>query len=161
VVEAVLARTGYLSELTESKDIQDETRVENLEEFVDVAREFENTFAALVEEEEDTGEESGTETDPGQPTLVDFLERISLVADTDQIPDEDDEGGVVTLMTLHAAKRLEFPAVFLTGMEDGVFPHARTLGDKQQLEEERRLAYVGLTRAQKVLHLSRAAIRSA
>ena len=165
VVEAVLARTGYLAELTESKDIQDETRVENLEEFVDVAREFENTFAALVEEEEageeGTEGEERTEPAPGEPTLVDFLERISLVADTDQIPDEDDEGGVVTLMTLHAAKGLEFPAVFLTGMEDGVFPHTRTLGDKQQLEEERRLAYVGLTRAQKLLYLSRAAVRSA
>ncbi|WP_017610107.1 DNA helicase PcrA [Nocardiopsis xinjiangensis] len=161
VVEAVLDKTGYLSELAGSKDIQDETRVENLEEFVDVAREFESTFAALVEEEppEDDEEEAGT--DPGEPTLVDFLERIALVADTDQIPEEDDEGGVVTLMTLHAAKGLEFPVVFLTGLEDGVFPHNRTLGDKQQLEEERRLAYVGLTRAQRLLYVSRAAVRSA
>ncbi|MFJ9557104.1 DNA helicase PcrA [Nocardiopsis sp. NPDC101807] len=166
VVEAVLSKTGYLSELAESKDLQDESRVENLEEFVDVAREFEHTFAALLEEEppdEDEGDgavPSGT-LDPGEPTLVDFLERISLVADTDQIPDADDTGGVVTLMTLHAAKGLEFPAVFLTGMEDGVFPHTRTLGDKTQLEEERRLAYVGLTRAQRLLYISRAAVRSA
>ncbi|MEE2044067.1 DNA helicase PcrA [Nocardiopsis sp. NPDC006198] len=166
VVEAVLSKTGYLSELAESKDLQDESRVENLEEFVDVAREFEHTFAALLEEEppdedeEDGAVPSGT-LDPGEPTLVDFLERISLVADTDQIPDADDTGGVVTLMTLHAAKGLEFPAVFLTGMEDGVFPHTRTLGDKTQLEEERRLAYVGLTRAQRLLYVSRAAVRSA
>jgi len=166
VVEAVLSKTGYLSELAESKDLQDESRVENLEEFVDVAREFEHTFAVLLEEEppdeddEDGSAASGT-LDPGEPTLVDFLERISLVADTDQIPDADDTGGVVTLMTLHAAKGLEFPAVFLTGMEDGVFPHTRTLGDKTQLEEERRLAYVGLTRAERLLYISRAAVRSA
>ncbi|MEE2035959.1 DNA helicase PcrA [Nocardiopsis sp. CT-R113] len=166
VVEAVLSKTGYLSELAESKDLQDESRVENLEEFVDVAREFEHTFAVLLEEEPPDGDDedgavpSGT-LDPGEPTLVDFLERISLVADTDQIPDADDTGGVVTLMTLHAAKGLEFPAVFLTGMEDGVFPHTRTLGDKTQLEEERRLAYVGLTRAERLLYISRAAVRSA
>ncbi len=180
IVEAVLNKTGYLSELTESKDIQDESRVENLEEFVDLAREFEHTFAALLEEEpqdvdeplaeagggpaDESGPGEGTRSgavDPGEPTLVDFLERISLVADTDQIPDADDEGGVVTLMTLHSAKGLEFPVVFLTGMEDGVFPHMRTLGDKQELEEERRLAYVGLTRAQQLLYVSRAAVRSA
>jgi DNA helicase-2/ATP-dependent DNA helicase PcrA len=186
IVEAVLSKTGYLSELAESKDLQDESRVENLEEFVDVAREFEHTFAVLLEaepsdDEDGAGTEGGTggsgvigdsgdggesgaggpALDPGDPTLVDFLERIALVADTDQIPDEDDEGGVVTLMTLHAAKGLEFPAVFLTGLEDGVFPHTRTLGDKTELEEERRLAYVGITRAQKLLYLSRAAVRSA
>ncbi|WP_304453453.1 UvrD-helicase domain-containing protein [Nocardiopsis sp. YSL2] len=172
IVEAVLSKTGYLSELAESKDLQDESRVENLEEFVDVAREFEHTFATLLEEEpsdEEDGEAgaggesggAGSALDPGDPTLVDFLERIALVADTDQIPDADDEGGVVTLMTLHAAKGLEFPAVFLTGLEDGVFPHTRTLGDKTELEEERRLAYVGITRAQKLLYLSRAAVRSA
>ncbi|HJE59026.1 MAG TPA: DNA helicase PcrA [Nocardiopsis listeri] len=161
IVETVLGKTGYLSELTESKDIQDESRVENLEEFVDVAREFENTFAALIEDEALLEGQENQGIDPGEPTLVDFLERVALVADTDQIPDEDDEGGVVTLMTLHAAKGLEFPAVFLTGMEDGVFPHTRTLGDKTQLEEERRLAYVGITRAQERLYVSRAAVRSA
>ncbi|GAA1072661.1 DNA helicase PcrA [Nocardiopsis composta] len=160
VVEAVLQRTGYLSELTESKDIQDESRVENLEEFVDVAREFENTFTGpLYPEEAEEGAEEDAE--PGDPTLVDFLEQISLVADTDQIPDADEGGGVVTLMTLHAAKGLEFPVVFLTGLEDGVFPHMRTLGDKRELEEERRLAYVGITRAQERLYVSRAAVRSA
>ena len=161
IVEAVLSKTGYLSELAESKDLQDESRVENLEEFVDVAREFEHTFAVLLAQEPDEEDDAAGVVDPGPPTLVDFLERISLVADTDQIPDVDDEGGVVTLMTLHAAKGLEFPAVFLTGLEDGVFPHTRTLGDKAQLEEERRLAYVGLTRAQRLLYVSRAAVRSA
>ncbi|PSK92975.1 ATP-dependent DNA helicase PcrA [Murinocardiopsis flavida] len=171
VVEAVLHRTGYLSELANSKDLQDESRVENLEEFVEVAREFENTFAAPPpwdEEPEEaasgSGEDGGgPEADAAEapPTLVDFLEQISLVADADQIPDADEHGGVVTLMTLHAAKGLEFPVVFLTGMEDGVFPHMRTLGDRVALEEERRLAYVGITRAQERLYLSRSAVRSA
>ncbi|MDA2812497.1 UvrD-helicase domain-containing protein [Nocardiopsis sp. RSe5-2] len=189
IVEAVLQRTGYLSELTESKDIQDESRVENLEEFVDVAREFENTFSGPLYPEDTEPEGAGGEGagpegaedaggaggsadgegpgEPGdagdvpEPTLVDFLEQISLVADTDQIPDTEDGGGVVTLMTLHSAKGLEFPVVFLTGMEDGVFPHMRTLGDKNELEEERRLAYVGITRAQERLYVSRAAVRSA
>jgi DNA helicase-2/ATP-dependent DNA helicase PcrA len=97
------------------------------------------------------------------PGLTDFLERVALVADADQIPDspDGDDSGVVTLMTLHTAKGLEFPVVFLTGMEDGVFPHARALGDQPELEEERRLAYVGVTRAQQRLFLSRAVVRSA
>ena len=93
----------------------------------------------------------------------DFLEQVSLVADADQIPDDAPgaDGGVVTLMTLHTAKGLEFPVVFLTGMEDGTFPHLRSLGDAGELQEERRLAYVGITRARERLHLSRAAVRSA
>ena len=94
-------------------------------------------------------------------TLADFLEQVALVADADSIPDADGHGGVVTLMTLHTAKGLEFPVVFLTGMEDGVFPHMRTLGDPTELEEERRLAYVGITRARKRLFVSRAVTRSA
>jgi DNA helicase-2/ATP-dependent DNA helicase PcrA len=95
-------------------------------------------------------------------TLADFLEQVALVADSDQIPDEDEEGrGVITLMTLHTAKGLEFPVVFLTGMEDGVFPHMRALGQTKELEEERRLAYVGITRAQRRLYLTRATLRSA
>ncbi|MBB6169994.1 DNA helicase-2/ATP-dependent DNA helicase PcrA [Nocardiopsis mwathae] len=183
MVEAVLQRTGYLSELTDSKDIQDESRVENLEEFVGVAREFEASFtgplypedeppesgterageAAVSGEETPDGEsaEPASDDSAGEPTLVDFLEQISLVADTDQIPDADEHGGVVTLMTLHSAKGLEFPVVFLTGMEDGVFPHMRTLDEKAELEEERRLAYVGITRAQERLYVSRSAVRSA
>jgi DNA helicase-2/ATP-dependent DNA helicase PcrA len=88
------------------------------------------------------------------------LERVSLVADSDQIPTGEEHGGVVTLMTLHTAKGLEFPVVFLTGMEDGVFPHQRALGSATELEEERRLAYVGMTRAMKRLYLSRAVARS-
>jgi DNA helicase-2/ATP-dependent DNA helicase PcrA len=142
VLEAVLERTGYLAELTRSADPQDETRLENLQELVAVAREFEEAS------------EGGS--------LTDFLEQVALVADADQIPDPDSEsGGVVTLMTLHTAKGLEFPVVFLTGLEDGIFPHMRSLGDPAELEEERRLAYVGITRAQERLYLSRAAVRSA
>ncbi|MGB7817839.1 MAG: DNA helicase PcrA, partial [Ornithinibacter sp.] len=147
LLEAILDRSGYLAELRASHDPQDETRVENLAELVAVAREFD-------EGRRETGE---------VVSLVDFLERVSLVADADEIPDtaEAEAAGVVTLMTLHTAKGLEFPVVFLTGLEDGTFPHMRSLADAKELEEERRLAYVGITRARERLHLSRAAIRSA
>ncbi|MFZ5869327.1 MAG: DNA helicase PcrA [Actinomycetota bacterium] len=141
VLEAVLDRTGYLAELRASHDPQDESRVENLAELVAVAAEFEQEH-------------------PGG-ALDEFLERVSLVADADEIPDGDVAAGVVTLMTLHTAKGLEFPVVFLTGMEDGTFPHMRALGDAAELAEERRLAYVGLTRAQHRLYVSRAGVRSA
>ncbi|MCF3961122.1 ATP-dependent DNA helicase [Streptomyces fuscigenes] len=98
----------------------------------------------------------------GTGTLAEFLEQVALVADSDQIPDEDEDGsGVITLMTLHTAKGLEFPVVFLTGMEDGVFPHMRALGETKELEEERRLAYVGITRARERLYLTRSSMRSA
>ncbi|MEU6529269.1 DNA helicase PcrA [Streptomyces sp. NPDC046928] len=146
VLEAVLERTGYLAELQSSTDPQDETRIENLQELAAVALEFEQEAAE--------GEESGG--------LAAFLERVALVADSDQIPDEEEDGsGVITLMTLHTAKGLEFPVVFLTGMEDGVFPHMRALGQAKELEEERRLAYVGITRARERLYLTRSAMRSA
>jgi DNA helicase-2/ATP-dependent DNA helicase PcrA len=154
VLEAVLERTGYTTELAGSADPQDQTRLENLQELVSVAREF---------------EEASTADGAGPGTLTDFLEQVALVADADEIPDEPEEGaeggeapgGVVTLMTLHTAKGLEFPVVFLTGLEDGVFPHQRSLGDPTELEEERRLAYVGITRAQERLYLSRSVVRSA
>jgi DNA helicase-2/ATP-dependent DNA helicase PcrA len=141
VLEAVLDRTGYLAELRASLDPQDEGRVENLEELVSVAREFEQNHP--------------------EGTLGDFLEQVALVADADQVPSPDGSDGVVTLMTLHTAKGLEFPVVFLTGMEDGVFPHMRSMGNNAELEEERRLAYVGITRAEQRLYLSRALVRSA
>ncbi|MEU6535080.1 DNA helicase PcrA [Streptomyces sp. NPDC047000] len=162
VLEAVLERTGYLAELQASTDPQDETRIENLQELAAVALEFEQ------ERGEGATEEAGTETagavgaGAGGGTLSDFLERVALVADSDQIPDEEDDGsGVITLMTLHTAKGLEFPVVFLTGMEDGVFPHMRALGQTKELEEERRLAYVGITRARERLYLTRSTLRSA
>ncbi len=147
LLEAVLDRSGYVAELRASRDPQDETRVENLAELVAVAQEFD-------EARRETGEVIA---------LEDFLEQVSLVADADEIPDtaEAEAAGVVTLMTLHTAKGLEFPVVFLTGMEDGTFPHLRSLADPKELEEERRLAYVGITRARERLHLSRAAVRSA
>ncbi|SEL08159.1 DNA helicase PcrA [Streptacidiphilus jiangxiensis] len=152
ILEAVLEETGYLAELQTSTDPQDETRVENLQELAAVALEFE-------QEEPVEGPDGEPVTQPGLPG---FLERVALVADSDQIPDEDGEGrGVITLMTLHTAKGLEFPVVFLTGMEDGVFPHMRAMTNAKELEEERRLAYVGLTRARERLYLSRAVLRSA
>lgn len=154
ILAAVLDRTGYLAQLRESDDPQDASRVENLAELHAVAHEFEQ----------------------GEPEadLADFLERVSLVADSDQIPSSDDslgdqgdsdgrpvvDQGMVTLMTLHTAKGLEFPIVFLTGLEDGTFPHMRSLHDDAELAEERRLAYVGITRARERLFLSRSAVRS-
>ncbi|MEU9325301.1 DNA helicase PcrA [Streptomyces canus] len=154
VLEAVLERTGYLAELQASTDPQDETRIENLQELAAVALEFEQESGAAGEPAE--GEA------PAPVGLAAFLERVALVADSDQIPDEDEDGsGVITLMTLHTAKGLEFPVVFLTGMEDGVFPHMRALGQTKELEEERRLAYVGITRARERLYLTRSALRSA
>ena len=145
IAQAVLEQSGLLAELAKSDDLQDESRVENLQELVSVAVEYE-------EGEVEDGEEI---------SLLGFLEDVSLVADSDQIPDGEDHGGVVTLMTLHTAKGLEFPTVFLTGMEEGIFPHSRTLGDKEEIEEERRLAYVGLTRARERLYLSRSEYRTA
>ncbi|BFU46979.1 DNA helicase PcrA [Krasilnikovia sp. MM14-A1004] len=150
VLEAVLQRSGLLSELEESLDPQDAGRVENLQELVSVAREYTERVEAQA-----------TDDSPGA-TLDGFLEQVALVADADQVPTDDpDHQGVVTLMTLHTAKGLEFPVVFLTGLEDGVFPHMRALGDNTELEEERRLAYVGITRARQRLYLSRAVTRSA
>ncbi|MGO4590996.1 DNA helicase PcrA [Paenarthrobacter sp. 2TAF44] len=150
-LEAVLEQTGYLEGLRASNDPQDESRVENLAELVAVVREYER--------------------DNPDGSLGEFLEQVSLVADADQIPDapggdidaavaEAKRMGVVTLMTLHTAKGLEFPVVFLTGMEHGIFPHQRSATDPKELAEERRLAYVGLTRARKRLYVTRSEVRS-
>ena len=151
VLDSALDASGYLAELRASDDPQDATRVENLAELHSVASDFQ---AANPD-----------------GTLADFLERVSLVADSDQLPpsadleDEDarkaEEQGQITLMTVHTAKGLEFPVVFVTGMEDGTFPHARSLAEETELAEERRLAYVALTRARERLYLTRAAVRSA
>ena len=189
LLEAILQRSGYYAELQGSDDPQDESRLENLAELVSVAAEFEAQAEeedALASEYEDEADAPATDTPgteapeteaPGAPgadiapdaaltapddpeaSLVDrFLEKVSLVADADQIPGEEDQ--FVTLMTLHTAKGLEFPVVFLTGMEDGTFPHNRTLSDPEELEEERRLAYVGITRAREKLFLTRAQMRA-
>ena len=127
IIEEALERSGYLEELQAERSVEAEGRLENLSELVGMAREYE--------------------------TVDDFLEQVSLVSDTDDIDEEDSS---VTLMTLHSAKGLEFPVVFLVGMEDGVFPHVRALGEPAELEEERRLAYVGITRAMEKLHLTSA-----
>ncbi|MBV9143236.1 MAG: DNA helicase PcrA [Pseudonocardiales bacterium] len=154
VLEAVLERTGYRAELDVSDDPQDGSRLDNLTELVTVAREFAAEGGPVVPVEDD-GPEPGS--------LAAFLERVALVSDADQVPDAEGgaSGGVVTLMTLHTAKGLEFPVVFLTGWEEGLFPHLRALGEQTELAEERRLAYVGLTRARHRLYLSRAITRSA
>ncbi|MBE9375082.1 UvrD-helicase domain-containing protein [Saccharopolyspora sp. HNM0983] len=180
-LEAVLERTGYRAELDASEDPQDATRVDNLTELVTVAREFIETRSGAAESggEESPGESADASAEavvsaaepaaedeqeqelgvPQDDSLAAFLERVSLVADADSLPESGD--GVVTLMTLHTAKGLEFPVVFATGWEDGIFPHMRTLGDPAELAEERRLAYVGITRARERLYLSRALTRSA
>jgi len=140
VAAAILDQTGYVTELEASTDLQDASRIENVNELVSVAREFDSRFP--------------------DGTLNEFLEQVSLVADADQIPEGEDHGGMVTLMTLHTAKGLEFPVVFLTGLEENVFPHERSMGDDRELAEERRLAYVGITRAEQRLYLTRAATRT-
>ncbi|MDN4471592.1 DNA helicase PcrA [Demequina zhanjiangensis] len=141
-LDAIADRSGMLTTLRASDDPQDQSRIENIMELVAVGREF-------------------SEENP-EGTLTDFLEKVALVADADQLPDAEGTGGVVTLMTLHTAKGLEFPVVFLTGMEDGTFPHMRSIesGNLKDMEEERRLAYVGLTRARQRLYLTRAEVRS-
>ncbi len=164
LLEAIYAKTGYTDELEASEDAQDGSRRDNLAELVTVAREFAGDAAvadAAVAPEFAQQDFDGGEPEPGVPepgSLAAFLERVALVADADSIPDNDE--GMVTLMTLHTAKGLEFPVVFVTGWEDGVFPHMRAMGDPAELAEERRLAYVGITRARERLYISRAMIRS-
>jgi len=131
LIEKVLEESGYLRELQEEKKPENESRIENLKEFVGVARDFQKT------------EEN--------PTLENFLSTLSLVSDIDNAELEDDR---ITLMTLHSAKGLEFPTVFMVGMEEGLFPHSRTLMDENEIEEERRTCYVGITRAQRKLYLT-------
>jgi len=157
LVEAVLERTGYRAQLESSSDPQDLARLDNLNELVSVAHEF----ATDLENAAALDETLGTPDDEDVPDtgmLAQFLERVSLVADSDEIPEHS--AGLVTLMTLHTAKGLEFPVVFVTGWEDGMFPHMRALGDAAELSEERRLAYVGITRARQRLYVSRAKVRS-
>ena len=161
LVEVVLERTGYRAELESSNDPQDLARLDNLNELVSVAHEFsiDRANAEALETDLDVADDVGDDDAAPTGALAEFLERVSLVADSDELPDDDT--GVVTLMTLHTAKGLEFPVVFVTGWEDGMFPHMRALGDPAELNEERRLAYVGITRARKRLYLSRAKVRSA
>jgi len=159
LITRVLEDTGYRAELEASNDPQDGARLDNLNELVSVAREFSseaaNQVAYMTDEELNEVMQEG---EPAPGSLQAFLEKVSLVADADQLPEH--EQGVVTLMTLHTAKGLEFPVVFVTGWEDGQFPHLRALGDPAELAEERRLAYVGITRAKEQLYLTRAILRS-
>ena len=154
LVEAVLDRSGYRTELENSSDPQDLARLDNLNELVSVAHEFSTDLANA----EALGTDLDDEDVPDTGVLAKFLERVSLVADADELPEHG--AGVVTMMTLHTAKGLEFPVVFVTGWEDGMFPHMRALGDPTELSEERRLAYVGITRARQRLYVSRAKVRS-
>ncbi|MFB1050577.1 DNA helicase PcrA [Paraliobacillus sp. JSM ZJ581] len=140
MVEEVLNRTGYEQMLQNERSIEAQSRLENLEEFKTVSKHFENTSE--------------------DKTLVAFLTDLALVADIDRMDDDPFADNKVTLMTLHAAKGLEFPVVFLIGMEENVFPHSRSIMDEEEMEEERRLAYVGITRAEKILHLSHAKMRT-
>ena len=162
LITAILEATGYKEQLEQSNDPQDGARLDNLNELVSVAREFSseaaNQMAFMDEDDKDLLAQAQEEGEAAPGSLQAFLEKVSLVADADQIPDS--EQGVVTLMTLHTAKGLEFPVVFLTGWEDGQFPHMRSLGDPKELSEERRLAYVGITRAREQLYLTRAILRS-
>ncbi|MDN5571289.1 MAG: UvrD-helicase domain-containing protein [Propionibacteriaceae bacterium] len=176
ILSSILSDAGYIAELEASTDPQDQTRLENLVELVSVAGEFvaaahtidvtpgsSGLLDAAADEADEADDADGAGLAAGAPepddSLPAFLERIALVADSDQIPDADAAGGVVTLMTLHTAKGLEFPVVFLTGFEDGIFPHQRAQADPHEMEEERRLAYVGITRARERLYLSRASVR--
>ncbi|MGF2951079.1 UvrD-helicase domain-containing protein [Mycobacterium sp. THU-M116] len=157
LVESVLERTGYRRELESSSDPQELARLDNLNELVSVAHEFSTDQANAVALDESARNQDDEDL-PDAGVLASFLERVSLVADTDEIPEHG--AGVVTLMTLHTAKGLEFPVVFVTGWEDGMFPHMRALDDPGELSEERRLAYVGITRARQRLYVSRAVVRS-
>ena len=152
IAEAVLVRSGYVAGLEASSDLQDTDRIENLKELVVAAREFD----ALRGE---AGPPDPESPGPAPGSLADFLEQVSLVVDADQIPEGEDHGGKVTLMTLHTANGLEFPVVFLTGTEENVFPHPRSANDPGELQEERRPAYLGITRAERRLYLTRAAAR--
>jgi hypothetical protein len=155
LAEAVLERSGYLAELQASEEPQDARRIENLNELIAAARGFDATGGAAARRDPETGEGA-----PSEGPLADFLKQLSLVTDADQVLDGEDHGGVVTLVTLDRAKGLEFPVVFLTGLEENAFPHQRSADDDQELEEEQRLAYVGITRAERRLYLTRALART-
>ncbi|MBM3659751.1 MAG: hypothetical protein FJW95_09660 [Actinobacteria bacterium] len=157
-VEAILHRTGYLAELEAERTIEAVGRIENLRELVGVCQEFDEALdsgnASVLAALADLGDGAEAEVPKGLRRVQAFLESVSLVTDMDQL---DEEGqSAITLMTLHSAKGLEYPVVFLTGLEDGIFPHVRSLGDPDELEEERRLCYVGITRAMERLYLCHA-----
>jgi len=140
MVEEVIEQTGYETMLLNERSIESQTRLENIEEFKTVTKHF-----------EETNEDK---------TLVNFLTDLALISDIDRMDDDPNADDKVTMMTLHAAKGLEFPVVFLIGMEENVFPHSRSMMDEEEMQEERRLAYVGITRAEEMLHVSHAKMRT-
>ncbi len=146
-IDAVLAETGYVAELEAERSVEALGRVENLRELASVAEEFEESMDGSITDD------GAWATLSGMRKLELFLEQVSLVTDIDEL---DDQAEAVTLMTLHTAKGLEYPVIFIVGMEDGVFPHSRSLGDPEELEEERRLCYVGVTRAEEKLYVTHA-----
>ena len=167
-VESILEHSGYLAELETERSIEAQGRIENLQELIGVGREFDEALDAgdltglpAIAGVGSPGESgASTDTPVVAPTGLDriqaFLEAVSLVTDLDTAEGEGDDHSAVTLMTLHAAKGLEYPVVFIAGLEDGIFPHLRSLGDPDALEEERRLCYVGITRARERLYLCHA-----
>ncbi len=160
-IEAVLERTGYLAELRSERSVESEGRIENLQELIGVAQEFDDQVDAgdlgglvaiggLANGDPDTPGGGPAAALGAMERVQAFLEAVSLVTDLDS---DDPDQSAVTLMTLHSAKGLEYPVVFMLGLEDGVFPHVRSLGEPDELEEERRLCYVGITRARERLYL--------
>ncbi|HGV8358726.1 DNA helicase PcrA [Enterococcus faecium] len=147
LTKEVLDRSGYLEDLKIQNTLEAQARIENLEEFLTVTQEFDKQFEQQNEEDADAPEEK----------LTVFLNDLALVSDIDNL---EEDASQVTLMTLHAAKGLEFPVVFLIGLEEGVFPLSRVLMEESELEEERRLAYVGITRAEEALYLTNAFSRT-
>ena len=139
LIETILKETGYMKELESSKEIEDKSRIENLKELVSDAVDFERTSE--------------------DKSLSAYLEKVSLVQDTDKLEDIDNDGGTVVLMTVHSAKGLEFPVVFMVGMENGIFPGPSSFDSESEMEESRRLCYVGITRAKENLYMTSAEVR--
>ena len=152
LIETILEDTGYIKELEASKQIEDKSRIENLKELVSDAVDFEKNY-------ENEKEEGSSEFDINKTQLEAYLEKVSLVQDTDKLENEEDENGSVVLMTIHSAKGLEFPVVFMVGMENGIFPGQASFNSDAEMEESRRLCYVGITRAKETLFMTSAEVR--
>lgn len=152
LIQTILEDTGYIRELEASKQIEDKSRIENLKELVSDAVDFEKNY----EKEKEAG---SSEFDINKTQLEAYLEKVSLVQDTDKLEDEENENGSVVLMTIHSAKGLEFPVVFMVGMENGIFPGQASFNSDSEMEESRRLCYVGITRAKETLFMTSAEVR--
>ncbi|WP_297992916.1 DNA helicase PcrA [uncultured Clostridium sp.] len=152
LIQTILEDTGYIRELEASKQIEDKSRIENLKELVSDAVDFEKNY-------EKEKEEGSSEFDINKTQLEAYLEKVSLVQDTDKLEDEENENGSVVLMTIHSAKGLEFQVVFMVGMENGIFPGQASFNSDSEMEESRRLCYVGITRAKETLFMTSAEVR--